>query len=614
MPLVGVNLMNAENALAKFIQIVSNEEYHKHYDRTLQVANDAYIFATGHNIDEKINSIRTRETLPQKKQRVSITKPLPPISVEMVKKYFRKVRKVDGVKSELRWENENKTAKQNLLNSLSSFYALQNVGEYIFDIAEDYTFIDPNAFLVIERMNVTDEAGRITAVQSYPVEYESKEVRHYEYSRGLLAWLLTEVQNTESDRGIKTNVSEFRMYGAGWTLHAVEYTKEKPSDPLYEMYAELSVQMNNAKKTRKFVYRLYQTGTIEVPAIRLGAYLDGRTKMETAVTPMEPVGPLLESLIGIGSLHDLTIFLHSIPRRRELVEVCDYRDDETGSQCDGGVIHGGATCPRCKGTGDKSITSEQDMIRITLPPNFTPEDIPDLSKMAHVEKADVDLLKWQQEKLDWLLKFIVYATMTRDAVTMAEVSRTATEAVLNNQDAYDKLHPYTELISQIYMLIARITVQYQDTYNDFVVNHRFPDDYQFETEKELLAKLKEARETHAPYEYISRINAQLVQRQTRSSEEAERANAWAKWKPWPDLTDEMIAIVIADREPQDYDRMLRENFFRIRTEIEQETGGMFYRMPYEGQKMLIETKIQELTASIQFRSMGAVDFPIDAVI
>ena len=321
MPLVGVNLMNAENALQKFIQIVSKEEYHKHYERTLQVANDAYIFATGDNIDEKITSIRKRESLEQKRQRVSITKPLPPISVEMVKKYFRKVRKVDGVKSEARWENENKRAAENLAKTLSSFYALQNVGEYIFDITEDYTFIDPNSFLVVERMNITDESGRITAVQSYPVEYESKEVRHYQYSRGLLAWLLTEVQNTESDRGIKTGVSEFRMYGAGWTLHAVEYIKEKPFDPIYETYAELSVQIDNARKTRKFLYFLYQTGTLEVPAIRLGAYLDGRTKMETAVTPMEPVGPLLESLIGIGSLHDLTIFLHSISRQRELLKV-----------------------------------------------------------------------------------------------------------------------------------------------------------------------------------------------------------------------------------------------------------------------------------------------------
>ncbi len=182
--------------------------------------------------------------------------------------------------------------------------------------------------------------------------------------------------------------------------------------------------------------------------------------------------------------------------------------------------------------------------------------------------------------------------------------------VLNNQEAYDKIQPYAELYSQAYMLIARVTTQYQDTSEGFVSTHHFPDDYQFETEKELLAKLKEARETQAPYDYINRLNAQLIRRQTRSIEEAERAKAWERWKPWPDASEEMLALVLADRAPNDRDRMLRENFFRVRTEVEQETNGLFYMMPYKRQEELIDKKIQDLIGSIQFRGTEEVEFEL----
>jgi len=600
--------MNINDALPKLIEIIAADEYHANYERTIEVANDGRIFTTGDGIDEKITSVRTRESKQQKEQRVRITKPLAPVSVEMIKKYFRKLRKTDGVKKNAKWRNENQTAKRNLETALMDFYAGQTVESYLFDVLEDYTFLDPNAFLVINRENVIDEQGRITGVRVYPTEYPSETIRHYQYRHGILDWLLIEEKTTEVVRRMEQDVSEFRMYGPGWVLHVLEYVAERPN---FEGYTDTEIAIQGTTKSRYFVYRMYENGTTEVPAIRLGAYLDGRTKSKTAITPMEPVKPLVEKLISIGSLHDLTVFLHSIPRRKELVEQCNYHDNETGYYCESGWLTKDTPCPRCKGTGDKSITSEQDMIRILLPANFTPDDIPDLAKMAHTESADVDLLRWQQEKIDWLMKFIVYATMTRDAVTMAEVSRTATEMVLNNQEAYDKIQPYAELYSQAYMLIARVTAQYQDAADGLMVSHHFPDDYQFETESELLDKLEKAKNNGAPYDYLSRLKQMLIRRQTRSVEEAERAKAWDKWLPWPDMSDEMLSLLLTDRDPRDPKRVLRENYYQIRTEIEQETNGLFYLLAYDRQREVIEAKVAEVTEATRFRSVDPVDFEID---
>lgn len=600
--------MNIENALPRLIEVISHEMYHADYERTVKVQHFAYATATGDDIEEMITSVRTRETEEQKKQRIRITKTLTPVAVEMVKKYFRKLRKTDGVKVNERWQPENQTALAQYRALADQFYAMQSLDEYLFDLLEDYTFIDPNAFLVIERENIFQDNVAV-GVRAYPIVFHAHQVRHYGYKYGVLDYLLTETKSMEPARhGMEQEVSEFRLYGAGFVLHAVEWKEARPDMPGYE---PLSVPISGTSRSRNFLYAMFRNGTEEVPAIRLSAYLDGQTHSATAVTPMEPVKPLLEQLINIGSLHDLTIFLHSISRRKELVEACDYHDLETGHYCDGGLLPNDKVCPRCMGTGDKSIASEQDSIRIRLPQNFRPEDVPDLSKMAHTEQADVALLDWQQNKIDWLLKFIVYATMTRDAVTMAEISKTATEMVLNNQEAYNKIQPYAELYSQAYKLCARIITQYQGSFTGFLVDHRFPDDYQFETEKDLLQKLAEARANKAPFDYIAQINYQLIRLQKKSREEAERAKAWAAWMPWPDLSDEMLAMVLAERAPQDRDRFLRENFYRIRTEIERETGGLFYLLAPIRQEQLINEKVNEMVGQTQFRATAPADFDIE---
>lgn len=595
--------MRIEEALPAFIRIVSLDEYHPNYERTIDVAKWAYAVTTGAENENLITSLRMRENDHQKEQRVRITKALTPVSVEMIKKYFRKLRKTDGVRKVVKWDDESQARIEVINQVLGNFYARQSVEQYLFDVLEEYTFTDPNSFLLIERETVTDENGLAVGVRVYPVEIPAAAVRHYGVRHGVLSWLMIEQHRTEPVRAgrVMQDVSEFRMYGAGWVLHAMEYVETPPvmAGTNGQPYQSLQIQMEDSRTVRKFVYFVYLNGTEEVPAIRLGAYMDGQTVTETAVTPLEPVKPLMEQLINIGSLHDLTVFLHSIPRRRELVESCDY-EDQQGHHCDYGFI-GEEMCPKCKGTGDKSITSEQDMIRIVLPVNFTPDQIPDLSKMAFTEGADTALLTWQQEKIDWLLKFIVYATMTRDAVTMAEVSRTATEMNLNSQDAYDKIQPYAELYSQAFELITRVTAQYLEIQKGIMVSHHFPSDYQFETEADLIKKYNEAKDAGLSYDILAKIRAQIIRKQTRSTEESQRAEAWERWRPFPDLTDEMKAVVLSERAPTDPDRMLAENFHRIRREIEHETDGIFFAMPYERQEAMIQAKIEQLTASIQFR-------------
>lgn len=584
--------ITADTALPTLLSILEREEYHEHHERVHEVHKYALATSTGKGIDKLINSLRYRESEEHKKQRARITEALTPVATEMVKKYFRKVRKADGVVKKHEIPNEQR--KEAIERNMSEFYARQSAEEYLFDTLEQYTFQDPNAFLVFEREDTRDDEGAVTGINVYPLVIPSYEVRHYQYNRGVLSWLLVE----RIHEGKERTHSEFFLYYPGGVLHVMEYHDLPPVDLIEQGYTPTSIA---EPVQRVFVFRQFENGTREVPAIRMSAYLDGYTSNDTGVTPMEPARPMMNKLINLGSLHDLTVFLHSIPRRRELVEECEYEHHEYGV-CQGGWLTESSTmCPACDGTGHKSITSEQDIIKVRLPQGFTADQIPDLARFAHTESADTAMLDWQQNSLDWLMKFIVYAVMTRDQVTMSEVSKTATELVLQNQDVYDTLKPYTALYSQAYMLLVRVAAQYHETEIE-ELEHHFPDDFQFETLETLVQKYREAKDAGLGYHVLMRLQAQIIRKQTRNMEEASRVMAWEKHKPFKSLPDEIVAGVILDRAPSDPDRLLYENFDKVVTIVEQETDGMFYRMPYDMQREQITRALEQVQESIQYNT------------
>lgn len=588
--------INSENALPALIEIIENDAKHAHYDLSVEASEYALATSTGKGIEKLINRLRYRESKEHKKQRAHITQALTPVATEMVKKYFRKVRKADGVIE--RFTVRDAARQQQIRDNFNEFYAKQSAQEYLFDVLEQYTFQDPNAFLLFERATERDDENEVTGITVYPVVFHAHEVRHFAYERGLLQWLLIERVHEATDSAPMR--SEFLLYYPGGVLHAKEYHDTPPADLVEEGYtiAEVSEPVQ-----RVFLFRQYENGTREVPAIRLSAYLDGRAMNEAGATPMQPAQAMLNKLINLGSLHDLTVFLHSIPRRRELVEECEYEHPDAGV-CQGGYMSDtGMQCPACTGTGHKTITSEQDMIKIRLPQGYDASQIPDLSKFAHTESADVAMLQWQQDSIDWLMKFIVYAVMTRDQVTMSEVSKTATEMILKNQDVYDTLKPYTSLYSQAYMLLCRVAAQYHETEIE-ELEHHFPDDFQFETIDTLVQKYREAKDAGLGYHVLMRLQAQIIRKQTRSAEEAQRVMAWEAHKPFKSLPDEMITGILMDRDVSDPDRLLYENFDKVVTRVEQRTQGMFYRMNYDAQRRLIDDELQRVQSEIVYNETG----------
>jgi hypothetical protein len=586
--------MTPEQAIIQFIDIIRGDLKHSHYDHTLQVKKFARQIMTGKGIDELITDLRRRESERQKQQRVRITHPLTKTAGNLVLKYYKKLRRTQGIKQFASWSETEKSEekRKRLLTNQRHFYANQSLREFLFDTLEYSTFNDPNSFIVYERKDVLNAESEKEEVVTYPFYVSANQARWYQYKNGSLDALLVEHKKTEKTKQ-KKEVSEFFFYIAGHTLHFVEYTEEAPeltafvnSQTVAYEQMEIKTKGNNSVK---FSYFIHTTGTKEVPAFRLSAYLDLDTENQTGITPFYSVEELLKKLININSLEDLTTFLHAFPRRRELVQRCDYRDEETGQSCYEGKV-GQNTCPACKGSEEKMLTSEQDSIRIKLPEKFDALDLPDLAKFAYTEPVDTSLLDYLQNKTDWIFNLVVYAIFTQEHVSMANIvtaAKTAMEVGLSHQNIYDQLQPYAELFSQGYELGQRIITQHNNTSEGFTNSYTFPEDFQFETERDLIQKFASAKAAGMPDFVLKHINKQMLTKQTNSHEQAAIVMTWEKWRPFQGIRDELIASILAARQPQDLQRLLYENFDTVQREVEHQTAGLFYLMPYEDQKKMI---------------------------
>ena len=337
--------MTPSEAINLFIGLIASEASHRHYDKTVEAAKFAHQVVTGEGMDDLITSVRRREDEELKEQRIRITKPLTPVASSLVMKNYRKMRRIQYVKIDNRWAEgqDSEDKRKKITQSEQRFYAGQSLSEYCFDMAEYYTFLDANTFLVYERENSYDAEGRLVAVKTYPMIVESDKVRYYDTKFGDLSVLLTEDATIEVVGKKELSISEYRLYINGFVIHIKEYV-EGPSGLVAQVagqnipYNTLEVEVG--KSFRRFEYFAFPNGTGEVPAIRLSAYLDRSSRGEIGATPLHPVKNLLEQMINIGSLHDLTIFLHSIPRRREVVQACDYQDEHVGGICKGGFMSG----------------------------------------------------------------------------------------------------------------------------------------------------------------------------------------------------------------------------------------------------------------------------------
>lgn len=594
--------MNTQEAYDKIVEIIQADYRHPDYDRTVAVAEWAYSMMTGDDQGQYIN-VRLNESQDQKDQRERLYNSITGLASRQVASIFNKVRRTDGIQEMT--DHDNSDAKDALTAALDTFYKGQHLREYLFDRLEYFTFYDPNAWIICERRNTVNTEGATVAVESYPLEIPCHQAIDFAVDRGLVRYLVVGIPRKEMHDDKEVTLFDYYLYAAGTTLHFHEYAGTSEPMPGYSPVALIKPD----DTTAFFLFQSFQTGSNEFPGFRAGCYADPATQGRTFFTPLHYAEKVYKDLMIDKSNHDVDRTIHHNPQKYVYAPMCRYENQETGERCDGSDSYFKDTkdhkCPRCHGKGSQYHLSSQDIVVISYDPEAPDLTLPPLSNFAFYVNLPDWLPKWMAEQIKDGINRVFSAVFATQIDGRANPGpQTATEVVLDYEQAYNVLQPYAELYSLGFETVVRVSADYLELNREgLTAMHRFPRDFKMETISQLLEKYKTAKAAGVSMDVLNGIERDILAKQYRNRPDLV-AN-WAAFQnflPFRDKTPEMIGFILSARSETDFDRVLYENFATLTGEIQTQLETWFYQIPYTEQKRLIGEAVRAKIGEIQYAS------------
>jgi hypothetical protein len=573
-------------------------------------ATEAYEFAemvfakTAAEQGDYISTQRLRETPEQAKQRLRLTNPITAAAISPALAYVEELQRTDGVHRMGVFQDI--TRFQEVEQSLGQYYAGQSIQDFAFNAVKMANEQDPNSWLIFERKELPNAAG----YTFYPVLVESERAVDWKYGmNGNLQYLVfseEEYQSTQIQGGQEiAQVNHYYLYAPGYAAFA-QYMGDD-STPRYE---DEAYAVDGAED---YLIWVFETGTIETPAIRLGAYqseLDINAPCELLYEPAR--GHLLD-LMGLKSSYDLNRMLHMYPKLFQYVKACEAVDGE-GLACIGGYYAADhkRPCATCGGTGKIVHGGEQDAVTFKFPDSK--DEFVDLAQVAHYMSLPMEVLTNQQEQIDKLstiLTYVIYSQEQTEAVSI----KTATEITINYSRIYNKLYPIALKVGQVESLAYRVAMQYYGAFRDGDNYHvTFPMDFAMKKESELIADLAAAKQAGAPYSVQKAISDALLKKKHKDNPGFVNDQlAFDALKPFSDKSPEELAMILSTRSKTDPKRVAWDNWQEIQHNIQarlKDRGAAFYLYPMEAQRKEIAEEVTAIIAAMPVETNSFNQLPV----
>lgn len=597
------NDMTPQQAIPIIEKTIAGER-HEHYKYTIEVADMCYQMMTGENQQSALRKFRSEETKDQIEQREKLFLSPTRGFLSPVKNVFEKIRFLDS-EAVNRWSKLSDVKQRMLDNALKNTWENQRLIDYLYDVELFYNFYDPNAFIVCEERRERDDENAVKDVQIYPLEVTSIQAVNYKIQQGKVIWFVAEFKDFEvlvSDPSKKKDISKFYMYAPGTAIAYIEYHETIPQGT--QRLTEIKV----GSDVRKFSVQEFVTGTVEAPVMRVGSYLDPKTRNETFIPPYWEAILDLEMGIRLKSMHDCNIVEHYFPREFHLAPVCEYYDENLSLKCDNGHI-GDHTCPSCKGTGKNIHISEQDVVMIGMPEEGT--DLPDLSKLIYWHLPPEWLPKYADERLAMLEKSVYWLTFNTQLLDKPTGDATATGEHIDYESIQQKLTPYAKVISDNWRKYVRVSVQYLEAWtDDFVVEHSFPKDHKLQSAGELMKDYGDAKTRGLAYPILEAIEDQILSKKRVDDQMGVALyRAFRNHLPFKDKSESTAARIVSERDKSDFDRLLWENSDKVYRMIIEKHGGNFTAAKMEGQREMIQSILTEIEGKIKYLEDTSVNDP-----
>ncbi|MEL6802422.1 MAG: hypothetical protein AAFO91_01395, partial [Bacteroidota bacterium] len=542
-------------------------------------------FTTGKDHDKKgqvvgdwLKEVRPKESETELGSRKAIYKPATKTACRSVRTFYSKVFRVDGIQHKIEGDRN----KEEVEAAVSNFHGGESLFSYLKREQVNHEFSDPNAYLIILKEQFEDERGGVDEIIPYPVIIPSNEVIRQKHHRGLPLWIVRKQELLHESSGKK--YKEYTLYAAGIV---VVYRQLIP-----EMPTSIGEKRTIDKEDYDAQFFL-DTGSTEFPGIQLGAYKAENGKHK--VSALDPASDVLMELVNKKSILDVAYDNHVRPHRYEFDMDCGSCEGGFVSQPDDNGEYIDKECGLCDGTGRRAPKTEANVTRVALPDYDDGREVFKLADLYHYETVDLATIQELDQKVNSLILAVPYAVFSSQMEVTPVVASTATEHLLKAENINNAVYPFAEHCSRIMKTVTRVIAQYMDA--DIEVSHQFPENLKLENLSDLIARLSAAKQAGADQEAIFAINCEITEK-TNAGSPLVVANlkAFEQHKPFRSMPDGVVAAILMDRANNDPDRLIYENYDRIRTTLTNR-NEQFYAIGFDRQAELIRTEAQSIYES-----------------
>lgn len=617
-----------EGTIALFTTI-AEKRTHPDYHRTVELAKDYTIYATGKGVEEKLIRFNTRESEEVFEQRKRLTQVTTPDIVGTCVKPMYKVgrtpaKKMFIIPKDQEGGDNQKENEKKIVDAGRNFYGNQSVEEYLETRLVELDATDPNSFIVVEFTNqegsaVIDPSNPESKAVAYPFEVSAEEAINFKYRNNILQWLVVRNRITIRDnKGKDYEGFKYTMYLSENSVVAEQihksmadsFLRENPNAVKleYETFIKsqeilstegLYLLMTKEKgKELYFVVRVGEHKIGFVPAMRVGCIRDLTTRGRTRVPLIHQAKAYLDKAIKTISEFDLTNCLHVFPQKIQYSEACaGYTEEKEGDShvisCSRGLTPDGKNCKACNGTGFKVHKSASDVIQIAMPRDV--RDMASLENFLVYKQPPSEILEFQKKLGLYELRQLANMAVYNSEVFSAEgVVKTATEEKIDLDTVYDTLKPFADNYSEIYCFIFRCIASLSNIKVE-EISHKFPSDFKMKSTADLLNELKLANENQASSHVKEAITRDIIRKYYADNPlEILKMETKEKYIPFSGKSDTQIALIMAGDTVPEATKILYSNFDEIFSELEFENSEPnFYSLEEKKQRELIKKKTEE---------------------
>lgn len=617
--------LTLEEAIALFVEIITQDLVHQDYYRTVDKARLYKQLCTGEDISELFHQYAPREDDRLFNYKVQSTQIITPAIISSLMNPYYKVPRTDRLVKKVTTikdgEETDDTAADTVLEKMRYFYGSENnVNGLDFFMQQRYIQLgatDPNAWIVTEFDTLPDGS-----VQPYPFEIPSKKARNFGMTNNVLKWLVgredcsymepitftpAEIKSrTQAGMEIPTHIEK---YGFKWSMYIKDHTivfEEVASDSFVpgeedEDYDPTKKLMSLGGLTYIVSFFNHLTGI--VPAKRVGHKPDIATDGRTFVSFYDDALCFLLDSIQTVAEFTITKKDHVFPQKIQYVPPCPGESELNG--CFKGRAGLGGPCKICKGSGKSPVhTSGQDVITITLPDDSA--DMVDLNKIMAYFSPPIELVKFQNElvkqvKVDCHQTVFNSTVLLKDSTGQAVVDPTATGRNFDMDSINDTLAPFAESFSSFWLFEGEIIARQTDNFEKVDLIHRFPADFKMKTIGDLYAEMKTANDSEAPTFLIEMLNDDIAA--TKFQDDPDlllQYDVKKRLNPFRGKTETEIQNALNTDYTPLWKKVFSVNFEDILTQAELEKED-FYLLSYGDQveivKEITDKMIEEINAT-----------------